>query len=85
MNYLAKINYFISTLIYFYSILIVLRIFMSWLPNINWERQPVKFMRIITDAYLDVFRRFIPPLGGLDFSPIIALLFLNFLQMLFVS
>ena len=83
MNYLAKINYFISTLIYFYSILIVLRIFMSWLPNVNWERQPVKFMRIITDAYLDVFRRFIPPLGGLDFSPIIALLFLNFLQMLF--
>lgn len=83
MNYLAKINYFISTLIYFYSILIVLRIFMSWLPNVNWELQPVKFMRIVTDAYLDVFRRFIPPLGGLDFSPIIALLFLNFLQMLF--
>lgn len=83
MNYLAKINYFISTLIYFYSILIVLRIFMSWLPNVNWELQPVKFIRIVTDAYLDVFRRFIPPLGGLDFSPIIALLFLNFLQMLF--
>ena len=56
---------------------------MSWLPNVNWELQPVKFIRIVTDAYLDVFRRFIPPLGGLDFSPIIALLFLNFLQMLF--
>ena len=83
MNILSKINYFISTLIYFYSILIVLRIFMSWLPSINWEKQPVKFVRIITDAYLDIFRRFIPPFGGLDFSPIVALLFLNVLQMLF--
>lgn len=85
MNILSRINYFIRTLIYFYSILIVLRIFMSWLPSINWEKQPVKFVRIITDAYLDIFRRFIPPFGGLDFSPIVALLFLNVLQMLFAK
>lgn len=85
MNILSRVNYFIATLIYFYSILIVLRIFMSWLPSINWEKQPVKFVRIITDAYLDVFRRFIPPLGGLDFSPIVALLFLNLLQMFFAK
>lgn len=85
MNILSRINYFISTLIYFYSILIVLRIFMSWLPSIDWDKQPVKFIRIITDAYLDIFRRFIPPFGGLDFSPIIALLFLNLLQMLFAG
>ncbi|DAA97588.1 TPA: hypothetical protein CPT80_01625 [Candidatus Gastranaerophilales bacterium HUM_9] len=78
-------NHFISTLIYFYSILIVLRIFMSWLPSIDWDKQPVKFIRIITDAYLDIFRRFIPPFGGLDFSPIVALLFLNLLQMLFAG
>lgn len=85
MNILSKINYFISTLIYFYSILIVLRIFMSWLPSIDWDKQPIKFIRIITDAYLDIFRRFIPPFGGLDFSPIVALLFLNLLQMLFAG
>ena len=85
MNILSRINYFIGTLIYFYSILIVLRIFMSWLPNINWEAQPIKFVRIITDAYLDIFRRFIPPFGGLDFSPIVALLFLNLLQMFFAK
>lgn len=84
-NVLSRVNYFIGTLIYFYSILIVLRIFMSWLPNINWEAQPIKFVRIITDAYLDVFRKFIPPLGGMDFSPIVALLFLNLLQMFFAK
>lgn len=85
MGLLHKIDSFFATLIYFYSILIVLRIFMSWLPNIDWDKQPVKFVRIITDAYLDIFRRFVPPLGGLDFSPIIALLVLSFVQELFVK
>ena len=82
---LLKINSLIATIIYFYSILIVLRIFMSWLPNINWDAQPIKFIRIITDAYLDIFRRFIPPLGGLDFSPIVALIFLSIVQDIFVK
>lgn len=83
MNMLSRINHFINTLIYFYSIIIVLRIFLTWLPSIDWDKQPVKFVRMITDPYLEAFRRFLPPLGGLDFSPIVALLFLNFLQMFF--
>ena len=53
---------------------------MSWIPNIDWDQQPIKFVREITDAYLDVFRRFVPPLGGLDFSPIVALIVLQILQ-----
>lgn len=80
--FLAKINHFIDTFITFYSILIVLRIFLSWLPDIDWDKQPVKFVRLACDPYLDFFRAFVPPLGGLDFSPIVALLFLNILQLL---
>jgi len=63
-----------------FYILIILRIFMSWIPNINWEQQPIKFIRETTDSYLEVFRRFVPPLGGLDFSPIIAIIVLQILQ-----
>ena len=84
MNLMMKLNSIIATIIYFYSILIVLRIFMSWLPNINWDQQPIKWLRIITDAYLDIFRRFVPPIGGIDFSPIVALLVLSILQEVFV-
>jgi len=63
-----------------FYILIILRIFMSWIPSIDWEQQPIKFVREITDSYLDIFRRFVPPLGGLDFSPIIAIIVLQILQ-----
>lgn len=84
MGLIARLNGIIATFIYFYSILIVLRIFLSWLPSINWDNQPMKFIRIVTDAYLDIFRRFVPPLGGLDFSPIVALLVLSIIQEIFV-
>lgn len=84
MNYILKIDKFIATLIYFYSILIVLRIFLSWLPSIDWEKQPFRFVSMVTDVYLDLFRRFIPTLGGLDFSPIVALLVLGLIQDLFI-
>ena len=63
-----------------FYILIILRIFMSWIPNIDWEQQPVKFIREITDTYLEIFRRIISPLGGLDFSPIIAIIVLQIIQ-----
>lgn len=75
----------IYNLFYFYELLIIIRIFMTWIPNINWEIQPIKTVRIITDAYLDIFRRFIPPIGGLDFSPIIALIVLQILQVVIVG
>lgn len=63
-----------------FYILIILRIFMSWIPSIDWEQQPIKFIREVTDSYLDIFRKFIPPLGGLDFSPIIAIIVLQIIQ-----
>lgn len=75
----------VNNLFSLYSILIVLRIFLTWIPSINWYQQPTKFIREITDAYLDIFRRFIPPLGMLDISPIIALLVLQVLQALVVN
>jgi YggT family protein len=36
----------------------------------------------LTDPYLNIFRSIIPPLGGIDFSPILALLLLQGVQQL---
>lgn len=75
--YIVKI---VNNIFYFYFILIILRIFLTWIPSIDWQQQPIKSIREVTDLYLDVFRRFIPPIGGLDFSPIIAIIVLQILQ-----
>ena len=58
----------------------IVRILLTWFPNINWFNQPFKALKDITDPILEPFRRIIPPLGGIDFSPIIAFLALEVLR-----
>ena len=70
---------------HFYSLLIFLRILLSWIPNINWHEQPVKWIREVTDAYLNLFRNVVPPIGMLDISPMLALFVLWLLQGLVVG
>lgn len=63
-----------------YLALLFIRVLLSWFPNINWSSQPFAALSQITDPYLNVFRRIIPPMGGMDFSPMLAFLALSLLQ-----
>ncbi|WP_338461672.1 YggT family protein [Synechococcus elongatus IITB7] len=59
-----------------YFVLLIIRVLLSWFPNF----QSSQFMLILgqlTDPYLNLFRRVIPPLGGMDFSPILAFFILQ--------
>jgi YggT family protein len=70
---------YVNTLILVYLVLIFIRIIMSWLPRIPYNRVLdvfLTFVRDVTDPYLNLFRRFLPPVrmgpGALDLSPIVA-------------
>ena len=63
-----------------YSSLLFIRVLLSWFPNINWYNQPFVALSQITDPYLNLFRSIIPPLGGMDFSPILAFIALQILR-----
>ena len=43
------------------------------------------FLRDVSEPYLRLFRKFIPPLGAFDFSPMIAIIVLYIVQSLIVS
>lgn len=75
----------VNNIFYFYFLLIILRIFLTWIPSINWYQQPIKAIREVTDLYLDIFRKFIPPAGGIDFSPIVAIIVLQIMQVVVVN
>lgn len=64
--------------IYFWIILV--RIFLTWIPQIDWSAPFFRALSIISDIVLEPFRRIIPPISGIDFSPIVALLVLQFVQ-----
>ncbi|MDZ8222032.1 MULTISPECIES: YggT family protein [unclassified Nostoc] len=65
------------TFVTFYSYLLIIRVLLTWFPQINWYNQPFAALAQITDPYLNLFRSIIPPLGGMDFSPILAFFALN--------
>lgn len=58
----------------------ILRILLSWFPNVDWWKQPFKFLRDVTEPVFEPFRRMIPPMGGLDISPIVVFLLLSVLE-----
>ena len=70
----------VGTLFYFYYLLIIIRIFLSWIPSIDWQTQPFFWIRSVTDPFLNIFRGIIPPIGMLDISPIIAIILLQILS-----
>ncbi|HEY9808391.1 MAG TPA: YggT family protein [Halomicronema sp.] len=63
-----------------YNVLLVVRILLSWFPNIDFSNPPFSILSQLTDPYLNLFRSLIPPIGGLDFSPFLAFILLNVLQ-----
>jgi YggT family protein len=67
----------IANFLNIYLVLITVRILLTWFPTVNWMNQITSFLSPITDPYLNIFRSFIPPVGGMDLSPILAILVLQ--------
>ncbi len=65
--------------------ILILRILLSWFPQVDWYKQPFKFIADVAEPILEPFRRLIPPISGLDFSPIVAFLVLGMLQKVLVA
>ncbi len=80
MNPASLIAISLANFLAIYSALLIVRILLSWFQNANWAQQIMSFLSPITDPYLNIFRSFIPPLGGLDLSPILAILSLQLLM-----
>lgn len=72
---------YLDALLWIYTILIIIRVLMSWLPSIPENpviRGILGFVEDVTEPYLAIWRRLIPPIGGgLDISPIVAILVLS--------
>jgi YggT family protein len=64
--------------IYMYMILV--RCLLTWIPIVNWNNPIVNAFRASVDLYLDLFRKFIPPVGMFDLSPIVAMFVLVFIR-----
>jgi YggT family protein len=83
---------YVDALFLVYMILIFARILLSWIPRIPYNpvlSAIVNFIHQVTDPYLRIFRRVIPPLGGggfaLDLTPIIGIFVLIIVRSIVVG
>lgn len=67
-----------------YTMLIFARVLLSWFRH-NPYQPVVRFIYDLTEPFLRLFRRVIPPLGMIDISPLVALLVLSVLRQIVVS
>jgi YggT family protein len=80
----TEIADYVSTVIYVYTLLIVLYIIVQLIlafghrPAYSRRTDAIlRFLRDVCEPYLRIFRRVIPPIGSIDFSPLIAILVLE--------
>ncbi len=77
-HFILAIAWLVSTLLWLLSWAIIIRAFLSWV-NPDPYNMIVQFLYRVTEPVLEPIRRLLPPMG-VDFSPMIAVLALMFLQ-----
>ena len=74
----GSVQRFVDVFLYVYILLLFAYILTSWirLPYSPWLNRIQRFLYDVCDPYLRLFRRFLPPLGPLDLSPMVAVIVL---------
>jgi YggT family protein len=76
-NYVQAVFYVYTLLIIAYILSSLFFAFGGRLPYSRWSSAILGFLRDICEPFLAIFRRFIPAIGPLDLSPIVAIVLLN--------
>ena len=82
MEIVATLLQILSQTLEIYSLVLLIRVLLSWFPNIDWSNPILSSIGSITDPYLNAFRGIIPPIGGLDLSAILAFIAISLMQQL---
>ena len=84
---ITQVERFVSVFIDVYILMIFAYILTSWirLPYSPWLNRVQRFLYDVSEPYLRLFRRVIPPFGPLDISPVVAVLVLVIVQQVLVD
>ncbi len=76
-DFLGALLLVYTLIIFVYIITSLIFSFGGKVPYSRWSDAVLGFLRDVCEPYLGLFRRFIPPIGPLDISPIVAILVLQ--------
>ncbi len=79
MNILLSLIFFVLQL---FQLVLLARVLMTWLPNLDRSNSLVQLVYDITEPVLKPIRDVLPPSAGMEFSPLVAFLIIYVLQTL---
>ena len=85
LSFVSTFLQIIAQTLQIYSFVLIVRVLLTWFPNVDMGNPVLSTVSSITGPYLNAFRGLIPPLGGLDLSAILAFVALSLMQQLLVS
>jgi len=77
-----SIGLLLSNIVELYSFIVIFWCLLSWFPNIRWYDQPWKTLDRIVQPVVTPLRKVLPPINGIDLSPMIAMALLQAIGML---
>ena len=81
----SAVKNFLYVFVSVYTLLIIAYVLTSWI-RLPYSLSPVqRFLYDVCEPYLRLFRRFLPPLGAIDLSPIVGVMVLWLVERLIVQ
>ena len=84
-NYLQVLDITIGAFLSFLTIVFLIRLILSWYPKVDLTKGLWLFVSIPTSFILNLTRKLVPPIGGVDVGPVIWIGVLSFLREILVG
>ena len=84
-NFLPFLDLFLGILLSFLTLVFLIRLIMTWYPKINGENGLWIIVTLPTNRILNLTKKIIPPIGGVDVSPVIWIGIISFIRELLVG
>lgn len=85
MTAITLANWILGPFLGLMILLFIFRIVLTWYPQVNLNRFPFNLVALPTEPFLVPLRKLVPPLGGVDISPVIWVGIFSLLRELFLG
>ena len=84
-NYLPVLDLTLGILLSFLTLIFLIRLILTWYPKVDLNKGFWLLIAIPTSYILNMTRKLIPPIGGVDIGPIIWIGIISFVREILVG
>ena len=84
-NYLPILDIILGIVLSFLTIVFLIRLILTWYPKVDLHKGLWLFISIPSSSILNLTRKLIPPIGGVDVGPVIWIGIISFIREILVG